>query len=144
MAADQWGFEPLTEFDKYADIEVALKTYLQGAGRTVTQLLSWDKDGDLPAIRIQRIGGGQGQDPDTTDLPRVLINCYDRPTRENPRASQRVAADVIRRMKAINGTWIDEATTLDSATRDSGPVTRPWDDPSIRVTELIYSVTVRI
>lgn len=143
MAADQWGFEPLTEFDEYADIEVALKTYLQGAGRTVTQLLSWNQEGDLPAIRIQRIGGGQGDDPETTDLPRVLINCYARPTHENPRASQRVAADVIRRMTAINGTWID-GVTLDSATKDSGPVTRPWDDPSIRVTELIYSVTVRI
>jgi hypothetical protein len=143
MAADEWGFEPLGQGAPIPDVEVALKKYLAGAGRTVTQLMSWDKPGDLPAIRIQRIGGGQGEDPETTDLPRVLINCYARATPEDPRASQRVAADVIRRMTAINGLWV-EGTVLDSATKDSGPVTRPWDDPTIRVTELIYSATVRI
>jgi hypothetical protein len=143
MAADEWGFEPFGDDEHIADVEVALKKYLASAGRTVTQLMSWDKEGDLPAIRIQRIGGGQGEDPETTDLPRVLINCYARPTAENPRASQRVAADVVRRMTAINGTWV-EGTVLDSASKDSGPVTRFWDDPTIRVTELIYSVTVRI
>lgn len=143
MAADAYGFEPFTELDAYADVEVALKKYLASAGRTVTQLMSMDKDGDLPAIRIQRIGGGQGDDPEATDLPRVSIQCFDRPTPENPRASQRVAADVERRMTAIHGVWVD-GTTLDSATKDSGPVTRFWDDPTIRVTELIYSVTVRI
>lgn len=144
MAADQWGFEPFGDDEHIPDVEVALKAYLKPAGRTVTQLMSWDKDGDLPAIRIQRIGGGQGEDPETTDLPRVLINCYAhaRPG-DPPRWSQRVAADVIRRMTAINGTWVD-GTVLDSATKDSGPVTRFWDDPTIRVTELIYSVTVRI
>jgi hypothetical protein len=144
MAEDQWGFEPFTAEDPIADIEVALMDYLAPAGRTVTQLMSWDKEGDLPAIRIQRIGGGQGEDPETTDLPRVLINCYARPTPESPRASQRVAADVVRRMTAIHGVWVEGAGLLDSATKDSGPVTRPWDDPAIRVTELIYSVTVRI
>lgn len=143
MAADDFGFEPFTQSDAYADVEIALMAYLEPAARTVTQLMSWDKDGDLPAIRIQRIGGGQGDDPETTDLPRVLINCYARPTSDDPRASQRLAADVIRRMTAIHGLWVD-GITLDSATKDSGPVTRPWDDPDIRVTELIYSVTVRI
>jgi len=143
MAVDAWGFEPFTDEDLTGDIEVALKAYLKPAGRTVTQLMSWDKPGDLPAIRIQRIGGGQGDDAETTDLPRVLINCYAIPTRDNPRASQRIAADVERRMTAIHGLWVD-GTVLDSATKDSGPVTRFWDDPSIRVTELIYSVTVRI
>lgn len=139
MAADEYGFEPFGDDEPIKDVEVALKKYLAPAGRTVTQLMSWDKDGDLPAIRIQRIGGGRGE---TADLPRVLINCYARPTPENPRASQRIAADVERRMDAITGVWVD-GTVLDSATKDSGPVTRFWDDPTIRVTELIYSVTVR-
>jgi hypothetical protein len=138
--ADRWGFEPFADDALIADVEVALMEYLAPVGRTVTQLMSWDKEDDLPAIRIQRIGGGQGE---TTDLPRVLINCYARPTPDNPRASQKIAADVVRRMTAIHGVWVD-GTVLDSATKDSGPVTRPWDDPTIRVTELIYSVTVRI
>lgn len=139
MAVDEWGFEPFGEDDHIDDAEAALKRYLAPAGRTVTQLMSWDKKGDLPAIRIQRIGGGRGE---TVDMARVLIHCYDRPTPENPRASKRVAADVERRLDAIHGVWVD-GTVLDSATKDSGPVTRPWDDPTIRVTELIYSVTVR-
>lgn len=143
MVTDQWGFEPLDEAVEISDVEVALKAYLKGAGRTVTQLMSWDKPEDMPAIRIQRIGGGDGQDPEVEDLPRVLISCYARPTSERPRASQRVAADVIRRMKAIHGVVV-EGVCLDLATKDSGPVTRPWDDPTIRVSELIYSVTVRI
>jgi hypothetical protein len=142
--ADRWGFEPLADDAHLADVEVALMEYLEPAGRTVTQLMSWNKEGDLPAIRIQRIGGGQGDDAETTDLPRVLINCYARPTEENPRASQKIAADVVRRMTAIHGVFVEGAGLLDSATKDSGPVTRPWDDPAIRVTELIYSVTVRI
>lgn len=143
MTADEFGFEPFSDTE-FPDVEVALKTYLKPAGRTVTQLMSYDKEGDLPAIRIQRIGGGQGSDPDVDDLPRVLIHCfaYARPG-DTPRWSQRVAADVERRMRAIHGVWID-GVTLDSATKDSGPVTRFWDDPTIRVTELIYSVTVRI
>lgn len=143
MVVDQFGFEPFAGDETFPDVEVALKAYLASAGRTVTQLMSWDKPGDLPAIRIQRIGGGQGEDPEVDDLPRVLINCYDRPTEANPRASQRLAQDVIRRMTAIHGVYV-AGTLLDAATKDSGPVTRPWDDPSIRVTELIYSVTVRI
>lgn len=132
-------FEPIGD-EPIPDVEVALMEYLAPAGKTVTYLKSMD----APAIiRIQRIGGGDGDDPDTTDLPRILIHCYATPTAANPRASLRVAADVDRRMKAIHGVWID-GLTLDSASKDSGPVTRPWDDPTIRVTELIYSVTVRI
>lgn len=144
MAEDAFGFEPLGDDEELADVEVALKAYLlPAAKKTVTQLMSWDKPEDLPAIRIQRIGGGQGEDPEVTDQPRVMIQCFARPTAEDPRASQRVAKDVERRMRAIHGVFV-AGTLLDSATKDSGPVFRPWDDPSIRVTELIYSVTVRI
>jgi hypothetical protein len=139
MAADRWGFEPFDTEAHIDDVEVALMEYLDPAGRTVTQLMSWEP-GDLPAIRIQRIGGGRGE---TADLPRVLIQCYAYARSvDTPRWSRRVAADVERRMDAIAGVWID-GTVLESATKDSGPVTRPWDDPSIRVTELIYSVIVR-
>jgi hypothetical protein len=139
--ADEWGFEPLAPDEHIDDVEVALKEYLAPAGRTVTQLMSWDKPGDLPAIRIQRIGGGRGE---TVDQARVLLRCFAVPTPENRRASVRVAVDVARRLDAINGVFV-EGTLLDSANQDSGPVTRSWDvDPAIRVTELIYSVTVRI
>lgn len=139
MTADAFGFEPFGD-EPFDDIEEALKKYLRPAGRTVTMLMSWNKEGDLPAIRIQRIGGGED---DTDDNPRVSIQCFDRPTTENPRASKRVAADVIRRMRGISGVVID-GTCLDDAHKDSGPITRPWDDPDIRVSEIIYSVTVRI
>jgi hypothetical protein len=140
MAADKWGFEPFGDEQHVADVEVALMEYLAPAGHTVTQLMSWEPD-DLPAIRIQRIGGGRGE---TGDQPRVHIQCYAYARRgDKPRWSRRVAADVERRMDAIAGVWIDEAMTLDSATKDSGPVTRPWDDPTIRVTDLIYSVAMR-
>lgn len=136
---DEFGFEPFDDAD-YPDVEIVLMAYLADAGKTVTQIVTMDQ---LPVIRIQRIGGGEGADPETEDNPRVSIQCFDRPSAANPRASQRVAADVVRRMTAINqGRWV-AGITLDSATKDSGPVSRPWDDPEIRVTELIYSVTMR-
>lgn len=141
--ADDYGFEPFGD-EPFADVEQALKKYLAPAGRTLTVLTSYEDEGDLPVIQVQRIGGGEGSDPETEDQPRVMIQCYARPTPENPRASQRVAADVERRMRAISGVWIDQTVTLDAAHKDSGPVTRFWSDPTIRVTELIYSVTVRI
>lgn len=131
----------------YPDIELALCELLQPIAGTVTYLnpdLTEAGNIDLayfPKIRINRIGGGE-DDEQITDFPRVSIQCLDVPSAANPRASQDLANAVevfLRGKKGIFGA----ATLIDGISKDSGPVSRFWDDPRVRVTELIYSADVR-
>ena len=129
----------------YPDIELALCELLQPIADTVTQLMPATlANGNIdqsyfPKIRIQRIGGGGDEDD---DFPRVLIRCFAVPSEADPRASQDLANSVDDFMRSIHGAHA-AGTAIDSASKDSGPVSSPWDDPAIRVTELIYSVTMR-
>lgn len=135
----------MTDPEPYPDIEMALCELLQPVAGTVTQLMpntlaNGNVDPDyFPKIRIQRIGGPGDED---FDNPRVMIRCFAIPTAERPRASQDLARQVHDFMKSIHGAFA-AGTAIDDASKDSGPVSRPWDDPTVRVTELIYSVSVR-
>lgn len=137
--------------DPYPDVEIALCELLEPIARTVTQLTEWAGEDDLPAIRIQRIGGGDADD--NGDEALVSLRCYARHTSDEPRASQDVARQVRDWFKQMNDSGAGEfaaGTLIDSATKQSGPITLPFDgdtagDPNkpVKVTELIYRVTVR-
>lgn len=137
--------------DPYPDVELALLELLEPFGRTVTTLTDWTSEGALPAIRVQRIGGGDAED--IGDEPLVLLRCYAQHTPAKPRASQDVARQVRNYFKALNDGAAEgfaAGTLIDRAYKQSGPTTNPFDgdtagDPEkpVKVTELIYRVTVR-
>lgn len=126
--------------DEFPDVELALRELLAPVAKTVSVLVDWS----VPTVRVQRIGGGEVAD--STDEPIVSLRCYAQPTEDNPRASQRLARAVRNMLDELNangGGWAAN-TALERADRQSGPVSTPFDlDPSVRVTELIYRVSVR-
>lgn len=131
----------------YPDIELALCELLQPIAGTVTQLSPTLDEGKninldyFPKIRISRIGGGEDDDQ-ITDFPRVSIQCLAVPDAAHPRASQDLANTVEQFLRGKQGLF-GAGTLIDDITKDSGPVSRFWDDPRVRVTELIYSADVR-
>lgn len=138
--------ETSTEQTDYPDVEVALRELLRPIAKTVSVLTSWDED----TIRVQRIGGGDGEDG--SDDAIVMLRCYAKHTPQRPRASQDVARQVRDYFKGLNdnGGRFAAGTLLERATKQSGPVTTPFDmetnatpEATVRVTELIYRVTVR-
>lgn len=132
----------------YPDVELALCDLLEFIAPTVTQLTpAIDSAGNIdlayfPRIRIARIAGGDADDDLVSDDPRVQISYYAVPTPAQPRASHDLAKQGEDFLHDIRGAFA-AGTLIDFAAKDSGPVSRPWDDPRIRVTEQVWSLTVR-
>lgn len=119
------------------DMEVALMDYLQNLAYTVTSTPSDLKD-RLPVIRVARIGGGADR---AHDQPRISLQCFALENTSAPRAAQDLAAAVWEQMYKLP--VVSAGVRLDSASKESGPVTIPWPTAGIGVKELIYTVTVR-
>lgn len=122
------------------DAELAIREWLSEVAPTVGVLVAWEEE-DLPKIRVTRIGGGE--ENEATDGARILVRCFARPNEHNPRASQNLARRVVLRMKELADGGFVAQTAIDSVSKTSGPVTTPFDDAEVRVTELIYRVAVR-
>lgn len=133
----------------FPDAEVVLMEYLSDLGYTVTSTPP-DLADRLPALRIQRVGGGSDED---ADRPRVSIQAFVAASSTAPRAAQQLSGQVRDRLINNDGAWVsgpllDEqgvpGVVIDGASHDSGPIEYPWPDPAIRVAQSIYTLTIRL
>lgn len=94
----------------------------------------------LPVIRVQRIGGGEDR---TNDNPRVSIQCFARATYVNPRAAFDLASAVHDQLHRDRLPVVVAGVRIDTAEKQSGPITIPWPTVEVSVVEMVYAFTIR-
>lgn len=127
-----------------ADVELALMLLLDDFGYTTTTTPS-NLDDVLPVLRVRRVGGSADAD---NDRPRMSVQVFARTVADtSPRAHMMLASEVDNFLfKEIPGASVplgDERVVFDAIARDSGPVELVYPNTSVRVAELLYSLTTR-
>ena len=124
-----------------ADVESALMTFLDDLGYTVTSTPA-DLEQHLPVIRIRRVGGSGDE---VNDFPRVSIQAMTAASSTAPRAHFDLAESIADRIfgLAVYGPQVVDGVCLESPAKDSGPVELTYPNPSVRVAETIWRLTIR-
>lgn len=124
-----------------ADVEVALLDLFADLADVVTSTPA-DLEDRLPVLRARRIGGGGGRD---ADFPIVSLQHFTAASAADPRAHFDLADATEARLLEIAdyGPRLVSGVCLESPVKDSGPVELTYPNPSVRVAESIYRLTIR-